>query len=297
MRVLFSLAPVFISTLFLLNSQSAYAKGTQKDQSFAEEFSCYTERKLDLPYSICYRQQQYTNSDDIVYFLHAEDTDEKALFKSTTGMPMVQRIWDSEGYRPRIVSISFGRRKLLLRNFVNKEHLFFLTKALPFIENEYGGLRNGKRHIIGQSMGAVSAINLTLRKDVFFNTTSLLCPAFSDLNPYASEKEIFEYSADKRIQPDSLRSLLRLQKENYLNRADWINNSPRLLLSKFGKKNMPRIYVSAGGDSFGYKYGIESFLVASKGLGFSPQWEPVNGAHCSFRTASFAKFIMEEARK
>lgn len=289
---------------FALTSSLMFSTGSlAAENDFAikndlqKEFICYHEKKLSIPYDVCYREQKYTNSEDIVYFFHDRDQDEKIWFRTASGLPQVQALWERSGYRPRIISISFGRRKILLRNIATREHKFFLTEALPFIENEYGGLRNGKRHMMGQGMGAVSVVNLGLRKEVKFNTLSLLCPALSDINPYASEKFVLDYVSAKNLDLGRVQELLRLQKENYLNRTDWNNNSPNLLLSKFGVKDRPKIYASAGGDVFGYRFGVDTFLGNAKRLGFLPKWEPTNGAHCSFRAASFAKFIMEEARQ
>lgn len=299
MRFSFILSILGLALSSTLGAQKVWATDFSKADSVGnleQEFICYDEKKLSRPYSICYREQKYTNSEDIVYFFHDMNSSEKIWFTAASDMPQVQRIWDREGYRPRIVSISFGRQKVLIKNIATPEHNFFLKEALPFIESEYGGLRNGKRHIMGQAMGAISAINLSLRKDVSFNTVSLLCPSLSDLNPFASERFIQDFASKRNLNLGRLQELIRLQKENYLSAGDWNNNNPNLLLSKFGTKQRPKIYVSAGGDSYGFRYGTESFLTQAKSLGFSPKWEPVNGAHCSFRAASFAKFIMEESR-
>lgn len=286
--------------LYLAISSVSYAQPTETPDPSGDisgEFNCYEQSKLSMPFSVCYRDAQYTNSDDIVYFLHDADSTEKDWFKSAKGFPQVQGIWDRAGYRPRIVTVSFGRRKILVRNIGTKEHLFFLKEAIPFLENEMGGLRNGKRHIVGQSTGAISASNLAFRKEVQFNSVSLLCPALTDLNPYSTEKQVMKYIEDNRLNGGLVVKNLKLQQENYISAWDWDMNYPTLLMSKFGPKLRPAIYVSAGGDNgAGFAMGTETFVQAAKRMGYHPTWEPTNGPHCSYREQGFAKFILEQAQ-
>lgn len=287
--------------LYLATSSVSYGQSTQIAEnevgSVPTEFNCYEEKKTRIPFSICYRDLKTTNSDDVVYFFHDSDSDEKDWFKAVNGLPQVQRIWDQAGYRPRVVSLSFGRRKVLVKNIATPEHAFFLKEAIPFIENEIlGGLRNGKRHIVGQAMGAVSVSNLALRKDVQFSTVSLICPAFTDLNPYSTEKYALKYIEDNHLNAGLVLKLQKLQKENYLSAGDWDGNNVNLLLSKFGNKMRPAIYVSAGSSGgYGFELGTDTFITTAKRLGFHPSWEPTNGRHCSYREQGFANFILNES--
>lgn len=291
MKSILSLSFFVIFAVTVVGMQMAHA--SYSDQ----EFICYTEKKLSRSFDVCYRDARYTNSEDIVYYFHDMNSTEKDWFKAASGLPQVQRIWDKNNYRPRIVLVSFGRQKVLIKNIATPEHKFFLTEALPFIESEYGGLGQGKRHIIGQAMGAISAINLSLRKEIFFDSISLLCPALSDVNPFARAEDIVDYASEKNISEKYLQGLIKLQKENYLSSSDWENNNPNLLLSKYNNKSRLSLYISAGGDQYGFKYGVETFLKNAKKFGIYPKWEPVKESHCSFRVASFAQFIIDESRK
>lgn len=287
---------LYLATASVSHGQSLHITENEVG-SVPADFSCYDEKKTRIPFSICYRDLKTTNSDDVVYFFHDMDSDEKDWFKSVNGLPQVQRIWDQAGYRPRVVSLSFGRRKLLVKNVATPEHAFFLKEAIPFIENEIlGGLRNGKRHIIGQAAGALSVSNVALRKEMQFATVSLLCPAFTDLNPYATEKFASKYIEDNHLDVGLVLKLQKILKENYLSGGDWDGNNVNLLLSKFGPKMRPAIYVSAGSSGgYGFELGTETFITTAKRLGFHPTWEQTNGRHCSYREQGFANFILNES--
>lgn len=265
------------------------------DQVQAEtlNYSCGSKTMQGIPFSYCYRNAEATNNDDIIYFFHGLNGSAKTWFTQWVGTLMVQYVWQSKGYRPRIVSVSFGKEWLLVDNKKHNLLTLFSNQVMPFIEKKMGGLRRGQRHLIGQSMGGFSAAQIALKKPGLFSRVALLCPSITTIGPYASKREVDDYIYRTAAWPWMVRKMLLISRNIFSDKADWDKHDPLILLKRYRYTTKSKFYVSTGmWDGYGFQEGSSVFSRIAKARAFDTQWIPVPGIHCNFNRLRTANFIM-----
>lgn len=289
-----------ISFILLLLYVSDYAGATETEINIEEEieiekrnYTCESEKVQGVGFSYCYRNSDATNSNDIVYFLHGLNGSEKTWFTQYFGTLMVQKWWKVQNYKPRIVGVSFGPEWLLVNTRKLPLLPFFTHTVMPHLEKKMGGLRGGKRHIIGQSMGGFNGVQLALRYPKLFARVALLCPAITTVGPYASPDQIQDYidrtGASRRL----VKKMLNISRNVFSNTQEWDNHDPLIILKNYQSPKKVHLFLSIGvWDGYGFQEGAAELYELAKGRSFFAKWRPVPGGHCNFNRYATAKFIM-----
>lgn len=287
-----------VSLILLLLCVSVAAKGSPEQEEIEIEsrnYSCDTETLKGITFSYCLRNQEATNNDDIVYFFHGLNGSEKTWFRQIFGTWIIQKWWYLKGYKPRVVGVSFGRQWLLVNNKKFPLLPFFTKEIMPYLEKRMGGLRKGRRHIIGQSMGGYNGAVIALKNPGMFSRVALLCPAITTVGPYADAQDIDNYVYRTHASPRLVRKMLNISRSVFVNQQDWVNHDPIHLLKNYHSPKKSKFYLSIGMfDGYGFQEGAETFYRLANKNAFLSRWVPVPGGHCSFSRRATAYFIMGE---
>lgn len=281
--------------LLLYVSASVFAQTTPEDEIQEEKknYSCASDTAQGVPFNYCYRNADATNNDDIIYFFHGLDGSAESWFTQCLGTLMVQKWWQLKGYKPRIVTISFGKQWLLVNNERFPLLPLFTNSIMPFLENKIGGLRQGHRHLIGESMGGFNAVEVALKKPGLFSRVALLCPAIPTIGPFSSPQEIENYIDRTGADRSLVQRMLKISQAVFVNNADWERHNPLTLIKKYHSSKRSKFLVSTGlWDNYGFQEGSAVFSRLANANSFYSIWIPVPGGHCNFNRYSTANFIM-----
>lgn len=288
---------LFAIVLLLLNvSVFSYAFDESEIRKEIEQerlrFTCGADSVQGVGFRFCYRNIETTNSDDIIYFFHGLEGSEETWFTQYFGTLMIQKWWKHWGYRPRIVTVSFGPQWLLVDNSRYPLLPLFVKGVLPLLESKVGGLRKGHRHLIGQSMGGFNAAEVSLKTAGIFNKVALLCPAIATVGPFDSSDKIEDYIRRTGASREKVQTMLQISRSVFIDQSDWTKHDPLLLLKKPQIKKS-RYFVSVGeSDDYGFQEGAEEFVRISRHYKFQTRWIPVAGGHCQFNRKGTAHFFM-----
>ncbi|MFV8259055.1 alpha/beta hydrolase-fold protein [Bdellovibrio bacteriovorus] len=256
-------------------------------------FICDSEELQGVRFKYCYRDPDSANNNDIVYFFHGLNGSEKTWHRQFLGTRTIQDWWELRGYRPRIISVSFGPQWLLVNNKRYPLLPAFTRVIMPFVEKKVGGLKGGQRHIIGQSMGGFNAAEISLKNPGMFSKVALLCPALATISPFASDREIDAYIRRTGALRCQVEKMQRISQSVFVDKKDWDNHDPLRLISRYPKGKKPRFYVSIGrNDGYGFQEGSAAFIKGAQAFSFLFSWVPVPGPHCNFKRIGTANFIM-----
>ncbi|KYG65294.1 hypothetical protein AZI87_12115 [Bdellovibrio bacteriovorus] len=288
---------VSVFLLLLYVSVTSWAQSEEEIQNEIEiesfNYQCGTDSARGIEFKYCYRKSSATNNDDIVYFFHGLYGSEKSWHRQFWGTWFIQKWWYFRGYQPRVVSISFGPKWLLVNNKKYPLLPLFTQEIMPMMEKRMGGLRRGKRHVIGQSMGGFNATQIALRNPGMFSRVALLCPAITHIGPYDSEKDIHKYVARTGAKLRLVKKMLNISRSIFLNKQDWDLHNPFNLLKKYNSSKRAKFYLSTGMiDGYGFQEGSKDFYDMAHGKSFLSRWVPVPGGHCNFNRKNTAYFIM-----
>lgn len=258
-----------------------------------QQYTCGSEKVQGVGFRFCYRNLNTTNSNDIVYFFHGLEGSEESWFTQYFGTLIIQKWWKFWGYRPRIVTISFGPQWLLVDNQRFPLLPLFTKKIMPVLEGKIGGLKSGRRHLIGQSMGGFNAAEVSLKVPGLFSRVALLCPAITTVGPFSSDQEIADYIARTGASQELVQRMLSISRTVFIDDRDWRRHDPLVLLKKYRASVKSKFFLTVGyNDGYGFQEGAEQFYYLAKTKAFFSKWLPVPGEHCSFSRRGTALFIM-----
>lgn len=276
-----------------INDRTEYFPADDPLEIERKKYVCDSKTLQGVTFDYCYRLIDRSSTKDIVYFFHGLGGAADTWFTQCLGTQMLQKWWSIKGYRPMIVTISFGSQWLLADNSKNKLLPYFRNVAMPFLEKQVGGLQGGRRLLIGQSMGGMNAIEASLKYPGTFQRVALLCPAISSISPFSTSREIQDYISRTRAKPHLVEKMLRISKSVFTDQNDWDRHDPLRLIR--GSRNSPLFYLSIGSrDGYGFQEGSRRFVDIAKSRFFSFIWAPAIGGHCNFERRSSANFIMGE---
>lgn len=266
--------------------------------SFAGELSneCSTQVDGGLQWSYCISRVEGSKNPDLVYYFHGIDGSEKDWVEHS--IPVREK-WAKDGQdAPTVVSISFGTVWLLAPHsgseLTGMLMDFVMKAAIPQIESKLGGV-HGRRMLVGRSMGGFNATELYLWYPEVFERVALLCPALSQISPFASDEEFEELIARTGALPTRVNRARDLGRFLFQNEANWRTVSPLLIAPLKVNSRYPKLFVSTGRqDDYGFFDGAEIFadLVHSQGVS-EVEWYPVEGKHCEFDAQALAKFLIK----
>lgn len=261
----------------------------------SKDYSCHQESFDQIPFKYCIRHVDRTQTQDVVYFFHGLNGNEETWFTQFLGTKMIQGYWNRKGYKPTVITVSFGTSWLLVNSKRVGLLSLFVNRIMPFLEGQVGGLQNGRRMLIGQSMGGFNAVQASLQHPELFTKVALLCPALTTLGPFASEEEITDYIRRNKADPALIAEMLQITRKAFESQEDWELHDPMKLISQKTLTSRPRFHISIGvTDEYGFFEG--SWVFTRNGFKnlFFFDWMPVIGGHCNFSRTSASKFIMGE---
>lgn len=282
--------------LFLNVSVFSFAFDENEIQREIEQerlrFTCGAESVQGVGFRFCYRNLETTNSDDIIYFFHGLEGSEETWFTQYFGTLMIQKWWKHWGYRPRIVTVSFGPQWLLVDNARYPLLPLFVKGVLPLLESKVGGLKQGRRHLIGQSMGGFNAAEVSLQASGLFKKVALLCPAITTIGPFDSSSDIEDYIRRTGASREKVLTMLQISRSVFIDQNDWDKHNPLLLLKKPQTKKSQYLISVGESDDYGFQEGAAKFLQIARHHGTHAKWFPVAGGHCQFNRKGTAHFFM-----
>jgi pimeloyl-ACP methyl ester carboxylesterase len=278
---------LFFALLFVLASSLSFANPL--------DHTCGTETIYGISFKYCMNHVDRQQTRDIVYFFHGLQGNAESWFTRTEGAT-VANYWSRNGYEPTVVTVSFGGAWLLVNNDRFPLLPFFKNQMMPFLEQQVGGLKDGRRLLIGASMGGFNASQASLQLPGDFKKVALLCPAITTIGPYSSPQEVAAYIKRTGANPVYVRLTLGISKKIFEDEADWENHNPLNLLKRYpATAEKPAFFVSVGmKDDFGFQEGSEAFAKEAQLNSYITQWVPVAGGHCQFDVIATADFIMED---
>ena len=139
-----------------------------------------------------------SRSSTVLYFLHGWMSDDRSWVDRSPNR-LIRDRWRQRGLDiPVVASISFGRGWIFGVPAL-REH--FLRELVPRIEAEVAA-RTGQaveqRLLYGVSMGGINATYLALNQPDFARKVVAASPAYHELTPWSSLREIGHYSKDSR---------------------------------------------------------------------------------------------------
>jgi S-formylglutathione hydrolase FrmB len=291
-KIVFSILLIFLTSN--VHSQTLQNQETTPTIESHGQYNCSTETLIGVSFKYCFKRgDQAGINQDIVYFLHGLEGNEKTWFSQKAGTAYIDHLWSKWGYNPSVVTISFGDAWILVNNPRFQLLSFFKKVVMPFLESKVGFLGQGRRILVGQSMGGLNAAIASLKSPGLFSKVALLCPAITNVGPFSSQQEIENYIERTGANPKRVNLMLTLSKKIFVNPLDWQNHDPLHLLKKYqGTKS--KYYISTGViDDYGFEEGTELFTRFSRQKGFHTWWVPAPGVHCDFDRPTTARFIME----
>lgn len=293
-----------ISFVLLLLHVAALARGFDElefqkeniqDEIEAErrQYTCGAGNAQGVGYRFCYRKLNTTNSNDIIYFFHGLEGSEETWFTQYLGTLIIQKWWRHWGYRPRIVTISFGPEWLLVNNQRFPLLSLFKRNIMPILEEKMGGIKSGRRNLIGQSMGGFNAALAALKSPGSFSRVALLCPAIATVGPYSSNREIESYIERTGASRKLVDKMLSISRAVFIDQNDWRQHDPLALIQRYSSATKSKFHISVGvADDYGFQEGSEKFHKLAKAELFSSTWQLMPGGHCNFARQAAARFIM-----
>lgn len=246
-------------------------------------------------YEYCIRTGDRSKNEDIVYFFHGLWGNARSWFVAGTRTQLLEKRWAELGYNPTVVTISFGEIWLLVNTEEHPLLSALQNEMMPFLESQVGGIRQGRRHLIGMSMGGFNSAQASLQLPGSFSRVALLCPAITTVGPYSSAQDIERYIQRTKAQRSRVELMLDISRDFFKDQAEWDRHDPLLLLGRYSGAVKPTYLVSTGlQDEFGFQEGSAEFVKQAKAVAMKARWVPVQGGHCAFDRESVARFIADK---
>lgn len=259
------------------------------------EKQCFEKPELHLKF--CVYRAQNARADQLLYLFHGRNLDEQIWNDDTYFTGQLQKQWQEQKQAPpTVVGVSFGPVWLLTpKNQAPKSGLMetFVEKAMPEIEKEIHF--QGERRLLGESMGGLNSLILSLQHPELFTKVASLCAPVYTVTPFSSWSEIWHAIKYTGADPRTILGIIVLAKNFVSTLADWQQIDPISLLSQRAvSASAPKYYLSAGlYDKYGLFEGVSLFVSAAKAKSIPVEWHPLYGGHCAIDVDSLASFLIQ----
>jgi S-formylglutathione hydrolase FrmB len=244
----------------------------------------------------CVHRSAQTDRRAILYVLHGKNGNAQ-MWMSSSGYPaLLQKYWQEDlASPPIIVTVSFGP-VWLAKSSANPSTSgvleTFQSEVFKVVEDRVG--RPQRRHLLGESMGALNVLALSLSFPKSFNKVAALCPPLFNESPFDEWSTWQSFLMRTGAKPKDLVTLVTMGRKMFKDDQEWRSFSPmdRVQSASFTKSQ--HFYISAGlKDGFGLFEGTEQFIKSLKRSGARVHWRPNSGRHCSVDIPSLARFLDE----
>lgn len=277
---------------------------------FASEPHC-TELAQPVPVKYCVHAPVHNGlfkNRDILYYFHGRNGNELRWSEDYYYTGEIRKDWKRrKKSAPTVVSISFGPVWLLgpkNQSPVSGLLDFTVGYLMPRIEKELGGLK-GKRLLLGESMGGVNALILSMKADLFERVVALCAPVAAEINPFSTADEVKAYvettTAWKNLKgssPDLIyktyEGLVQLSRAFFPTPQDWTGSNPMELAKTLDAKKAPEYYLAAGmKDEYLPFEGNQTLAQTLKSRKIKVDWRPAWGGHCIGDVPTISKFLVK----
>lgn len=242
----------------------------------------------------CVHSDSKTQPDTYLYVFHGKDEDEQTWMNTTVYSALLQKYWhDSNLKVPKVITISFGPVWLVTPRLSHKDTGLlerFQAEVFSKIEGHLGIPK--QRFLLGESMGGLNVLSLTLHLPEYFTRVASLCPPLYSVTPYSSPPEILRLLMSSGAKPKALLTVLGIGRYLFKDDEEWKKFSPYHLLSQKSFRYFPSLYLTTGmRDDFGNYEGVSGFADMAKKKGLRVYWRPNSGDHCSIDAPSLGRFL------
>jgi len=250
----------------------------------------------DFSLEYCLYLTDRTQNSDIVFYLHGRGGSEESW--SGNYGKKVEKYWKSNNIiPPTIVAITFGPQ-WFLTEFPMMPGMpplqgVYTELLIPNFEAMLGGLGNGRRLLVGESMGGYNSSMLFLKRPDLFEKVAILCPAISTLTPFSTDREVQDYIDRNNADPKRVNTMMSISRMLYTTQERWLTHSPLDLARTNTSADSPALYLSCGDkDEYGFYEGTVLFSGLVDDNEVNLQWVPIaKGVHCTVEPTSLGLFL------
>jgi pimeloyl-ACP methyl ester carboxylesterase len=238
---------------------------------------------------------------DVVYYLHGKDGDAKIWESEGFWSQQIRDYWKDKGLaQPTIVSVSLGAVWLLAPKTTAPAGFgmldYFVGKVMPEIE--------GRRILLGDSMGGFNALQLGLKTDLFAKVAALCAPIADGITPFSTDEAIESYirksSAMRSGKQEydtmfsNLKTVQMVVGFFWANDEEFKGSDPVVLARALRSPRASKFYLAAGFfDHYVTYEGNAALATALQASGTSVDWRPQWGDHCAVDVPSLAEFLVK----
>jgi acetyl esterase/lipase len=262
--------------------------------SVAQGGSDCREEQGPIPYRYCIHKTPGSQNADVLYYLHGGGGNEHQWESSSSG---IRDAWAKSGHQaPVVITVSFGLAWFLVeKNSLETSRIlsFFLSQVMPAMEKKALGGPAQRRMLMGSSMGGFNAFQLLLNAPpTTFQKVAIVCGAFINLSPWASEKEIEEFARKIGVPARDLREFREIVQAFVPDEATWLSRvSPLdLALTRF-RGHPAKILVAGNSQDAHFFEGSRLLAAAFRAGGVKVEEKIWPGYHCELDSAALADFL------
>ncbi len=238
----------------------------------------------------------YANTDPsaYLYVLHGRGGDENFWQEGVGYSGLLQQyLQNSQRKIPMPITISFGDTWIVTRRMTRPDTGLmerFEKEVFRVIEEKLG--RPKYRLLIGNSMGALNALTISLEMRDKFLRVIALCPPLFQLSPYDHWHKVMEFARRTGAEPRSIMTIIGMGRNLFSNTDEWLLFNPIEKVKGVQFKTRPQYYISAGTrDEYGIFEGAFLFVQRLRKTSAMIYWRPNSGGHCSVDIQSVGKFL------
>ena len=228
----------------------------------------------------------------VIYYLHGLGGNAREAFNQ--GLT-------AEAISASVIAVSFGQAWLFAPADTqapgSETMKAFVDELMPRLEARLESpVETSMRALVGVSMGGHNGTQLYEQHGALFARIALLCPALSEISPYATPREVLAYVQRTDADPLTVARAIAVGRAAFPTKETWESATPfnPENLSRIGQQSPP-LFVSIGRqDEWGFFEGAEAFVDQLRSKNMSDvEWRPVDGPHCSFDREALWKFLNE----
>jgi len=247
-----------------------------------------------IPYQYCIHKAPGSTNEDVLYYLHGGGGNEHQWENSAS---RVREEWKKNGHSiPVVITVSFGPVWFLVeKNSLATSHLldFFHHEVMPAVEQKALGRPASRRLLAGASMGGFNSFQLLLNlPPTTFSKVALLCGAFINLSPWATDAEIVAHAKRLGVPVRDLRDFRDIVKAFVPDEATWFGHVSPIELARTRFRGSSAQILVAGNQGDAHFFEGSRLLAAAFAAGGARVEEKVwPGKHCAWNPAELASFL------
>lgn len=249
-----------------------------------------------VPFRLCVHRTSESTSRDLVIHLHGRRGDATWWNDREYYTGEVHAAWMRAGTpAPLVVGVSFGPLWLLTDESTGDGAPALLDvfdhEVMPAIERVIG-FEPRQRIVVGESMGAVNALLVALRRPGRVDRVAALCPPLSTGSPFAGLAETSSLVAASSTTWQRAFMLRGLARHFLRSEAAWRRHDPVRLAREASAEETPELYLLCGRrDDWGCMEGSLALVEAARARSLALEWHPRDGGHCDVDVPTLARFL------